>query len=412
MRNLSRVVSPPYDVISQAEQEEYYRASPYNVIRLELGKCFAGDNGFQNRYTRAQLFFKKWFSQGILVEDHKPSIYIYEQRFRKGRRWGRRLGFIALLQLDRSGKCSVYPHEKTFASPKEDRTLLLKSLKANVSPLFFLFPDRRNRIEKLLKRGIRRQEAMASISCSSEHHRMWRLTDLSLITELRRQLSRYPLFIADGHHRYEVALAYQKKARSRQGKCVMAYFSNLLDKDLTILPIHRLVRRVGDSFEVFRKKLTSFFTWEAFPNVPRLLGAMEKAKGAYVFGVYWKGRPFYLLRLKSQKTLTPIDRLYRKRSKTWRRLDVTLLHTLIFKKILGLSGEALRRDIFFSRDVKECVQQVREGTYEVGFFLRPPRIHQIRRIALSGEKVPQKSTYFYPKPMTGLIMYRFREEER
>ena len=412
VRNLSKVVSPPYDVITEAQQEHYYRASPYNVIRLELGKRFSRDNGLKNRYIRARLFFKKWSSDGVLIQDKEPSIYIYEQTFKKGKRFARRLGFMALLELGGSGgKNSIYPHEKTFPSPKEDRFLLLKSLQANISPLFFLFSDRRKRIEKIMKEGIRHTPLMADVSHGSEQHRVWRLTDPSFIKRLRNVLSRDPLFIADGHHRYEVALAFRKKMKAKQGNCVMAYFSNLLDTQLTILPIHRLVKGLEGDFESLKEKLSTLFTLKSFSTVSGLLKAMEKTRETHVFGMYWKGKSFTLLTLSDRKALFEIDASIR-RSKTWRRLDVTILHELVFKKRLGLSERSLRQNVLYNRDLKQCIESIRKGDYQVGFFLRAARIHQIQRIALSKERVPQKSTYFYPKPLTGLVMYRFDDGVR
>lgn len=409
IRDLSAVVSPPYDVISKKEQERYYHTSPYNVIRLELGKTFSGDNGVQNRYRRAKTFFERWFSEGVLVQDEEPSIYIYEHRFRKGKRLGCRLGFVALLKLEGS-KQSVYPHEKTFPSPKEDRFLLLQQLGANVSPLFFLFSDRKKEVTALMKRAISRTSLIVDISCGTERHKVWRLTDPSVIRRLRASIAQQPLFIADGHHRYEVARTFQKKMKGKRGNCVMAYFSNLLDLDLTILPIHRVVKNLGGNFDALQKKLSRFFTFKVAPSASALLEAMEKKKGSYVFGMYWKGKPFYLLTLKSQKALSEIDGTVR-RSKAWRRLDVTILHALVLKKGLGLSERSLRQSVLYSREVSQCLKEVRTGGYQAAFFLRGARIEQIAQIARSREKVPQKSTYFYPKPLTGLVMYRLREEK-
>lgn len=411
IKALSRVVCPPYDVISLKEQESCYRASPYNVIRLELGKIFSGDNGLKNRYARARDFFEKWSSEKILLRDREPSIYIYEHRFKKGGRWVSRLGFIALLKLEGNGRDAIYPHEKTFPSPKEDRFLLLQNLKANVSPLFFLFSDRKRRAERILKRWMRPGCLVADIPSRSERHRVFRLADPTSIQKLHRTLSRTPLLIADGHHRYEVALAFRKKMKEAAGNFVMAYFSNLSDSALTILPIHRVVKGVPGDFESFREKLSDLFAFQSVPTATGLLEALEEKQKGYRFGMFWRGKPIYLLTLKNRKVLSHIDRSIR-RSKTWRRLDVTLLHELVLKKKLGLSEENLRQNVLYKRDPKECLALVRRGEYQVCFLLRPPRIQQIQRIALSKERVPQKSTYFYPKPLTGLVMYRFDDGVR
>ncbi|MCH7761259.1 DUF1015 domain-containing protein, partial [candidate division TA06 bacterium] len=267
---------------------------------------------------------------------------------------------------------------------------------------------RQARIEAILKRWTRRTSCIAKISSRSEQHKMWRLTDPSWIDQIRDAICQSPLFIADGHHRYEVACAFKKKVKSKEGNFVLAYFSNLLGADLTILPIHRLVRGLDLSFERLQEVLSSLFTFRPFPNGSALFRAMEKKRDGHVFGMYWKGKPFYLLTLKDRKALSEIDRSCR-RSKAWRRLDVTILHELVLKKRLHLSEKKLRHQLLYSRDFKRCRQEIRRGNYQVAFFMRPLRMDQIRRIALSKERVPQKSTYFYPKPVTGLVMYRLVE---
>jgi len=404
IRDLSKVISPPYDIITKEEQSDYYRSSPYNVIRLELGKRFARDDGSRNCYTRARTFLKKWLSGGVLVQDVEPSIYVVEQKFKKGKRWASRLGFIALLELTGSGEHAIYPHEKTFGPPKEDRLQLMKALKANTSPLFFLFPDRRREVDRMMRRWIRQTRPVGTVSNDEEWHTLWCLTDPSLIEKLRRVIRRRPLFIADGHHRYEVARAYTHQY-------VMAYFSNLLDEHLTILPIHRLVKGLDGDKEKLRERLLPLFAFKPFRTVSALLKAMEKRRKGYVFGMVVKGGPFYLLTPKDQKVLTELGRSIR-RSATWRRLDVTLLHEALLKKGLGLPEKRIQKQVCFDRDLPRCLRLIDQGAYQVAFLLRAPRIEQVQRIALSGEKMPQKSTYFYPKPLTGLVLYRFENNEK
>ncbi len=406
VKDLSRVVSPPYDVISKEDQHRYYQASPYNVIRLELGKTFSGDNGLQNRYKRAKTFFDKWLSRDVLIQDKEPSFYLYEHTFKKGKARGRRIGFLALLNL--GDDPTVHPHEKTFPSPKEDRFLLLQTLQTNVSPLFFLFPDRKKQVKQVIKKAIRHSSVVADFSSGSENHKVWRLSDPLLIKKLRISIARHPLFIADGHHRYEVARTFHKKMKGKTGHCVMAYFASLSDLDLVILPIHRIVRGLSGDFETLRRKLEDLFSFKSFSSVSALLREMERKGNGYVLGLHGGGKSFYLLTLKNRKALSPINASVR-RSKTWRRLDVTLLHELVLKKKLGFSESALRKNVLYCRDADECVREVRQKNYQAVFFLRPVRIGQIERIARLREKVPQKSTYFYPKPLTGLVMYRLEE---
>ena len=256
----------------------------------------------------------------------------------------------------------------------------------------------------MMRRWIRQTRPIGTVSNSEERHTLWRLTDSSLIEKLRRIIHRCPLFIADGHHRYEVARAYAHQY-------VMAYFSNLLDEHLTILPIHRLVKGLDGDKEKLRERLLPLFALRPFRTVPALLKAMEKRDKGYLFGMVVKGGPFYLLTLRGQKVLTELDRSIRC-SKTWRRLDVTVLHEILLKKGLGLAEKRIQKEVCFIRDLKRCLRLIDRGEYQVAFLLRAPRIEQVRRIALSGEKMPQKSTYFYPKPLTGLVMYRFENGSR
>ena len=263
----------------------------------------------------------------------------------------------------------------------------------------------------MMRESMRRAPLIADISSGMERHKVWRLTDPFLIKKLRAAVARRPLFIADGHHRYEVARSFRKKMKGRTGNYVMAYFSNLLDGDLTILPIHRIVKGLKSDFETVHERLISLFTLKPFSNLSALLKAMEKKSNAHLFGMYWKGKPFYLLTLKDRKALSQIDAAF-PCSKAWRRLDVTILHILVLKKKLGLSERLLRHNVLYSRDPEQGIERVRKGEYQAAFFLRPPRIREIQRIALSREKVPQKSTYFYPKPLTGLVMYQSQSAKR
>ncbi len=402
IRDLSKVVSPPYDIITDEEQDHFYRASPHNVIRIEFGKKFSKDNGSRNRYTRAKSFLTQWLRRGVLTQDAAPSIYIYEQKFRIGRKWKRRLGFIALLKLGENGS-AVYPHERTFDLPKEDRLKLLQSLRTNTSPLFFLYPDRRERVKNRVERWTRRSRPLWAISFKEERHTLWRLSDPFVIDTLQALLSRKRLFIADGHHRFEVAKHFCGQEPDKN--FVMAYFTNLFDANLTILPIHRLVKGL-DSVGELERKLKKSFSFRTFRQSSELLQALEKTRKGYAFGMCRKREPFVLLTLKDPKALSALDRTV-EASKIWKRLDVTVLHELILKRVLGLNEAQMARQICYSRDVKRCLRLIQKEEYQVGFFLRAPRIEQVQRIALAGEKMPQKSTYFYPKPLTGLVMYRF-----
>ena len=410
IKKIGSVVAPPYDIISAKTQEACYRLSKYNIVRIELGKCFKKDTGSDNCYSRAEKFFRQWLKKGVLQQDAEPAVYVYLHRFPKGERKAARWGFIALLKLEREGYRSVYPHEHTLLSPKEDRLKLMEALQANISPIFFLFPDQRRQVEHLLKREVKRTRPLWNLSSGKEQHTFWRLNRPQMLEFLQGTFKKKKLFIADGHHRFEVALAFRRKAHdSRNGNLsqnhVMAYFSNLLDENLTILPIHRLIRRLPFKEEELWKRLNRFFTARKAKGLRVLLSRLEKSKRAYVYGTVVSNTP-YLLQLRKGISLNRLV-AHCPHSSTWKRLEVTVLHEVVLKKLFGLDEETIRREVAYERDLPTCIEGLNQGQYRIGFFLRPPRIQEVQRIALAREKMPQKSTYFYPKPLTGLVLHRF-----
>lgn len=414
IRQIASVVAPPYDIISQKAQEEFYRRSEYNVVRLEYGKCFKNDTPNRNCYTRAQAFFRSWLSKGILKQDPDPAVYAYLQRFPKGTR-GRRVerwGFIALLKLEREGYASVYPHEHTLVSPKEDRLKLMHSLQANISPLFFLFSDKRRQVERLLQKSVSAQRPLWRVTREGETHALWRLHHPQLISALQRSFRQKRLFIADGHHRFEVALAFrdQMGKRGEDGNrlpwnYVMAYFSNLLDDNLMILPIHRLIRRLPYKEGELLEHLKGLFTIKRIQSLRSLLSHLERSKRPYLYGMVVSRRP-YLLRLRRGVSVAKLT-AHCPHSSAWKKLEVTVLHEVVLKRLLGCDEETIRKEVTYERHLPTCIRELNQGQYKVGFFLRAPRIQEVRRIALSREKMPQKSTYFHPKPLTGLVLHRF-----
>ena len=410
VQKIASVVAPPYDIISEEAQKGFYRLSKYNIVRIELGKCFRSDTDHENCYTRARRFLREWLSEGILQQDAGPAVYAYLQRFPKGRRQAERFGFVALLKLEKEGYRSVYPHEHTLTRPKEDRLKLMGALRANVSPIFFLFPDKRRQVERLLRGATRRGRPLWDIALGREHHTFWRLNDPKILETLQGALKTKRLFIADGHHRFEVALSL----RDQMGyNFVMAYFSNLLDDSLVILPIHRLVRRLPFGQKELWKRLNRFFTVEEVGGIRSLLPRLSHSTRPYLYGMVVSDKP-YLLKLRRGVSVSQLTSRC-PHSSTWKRLEVTVLHEVILKHILGFSEEKIRQEVVYERDLPACIKALNQGKYEVGFFLRPPRIQEVRRIALLREKMPQKSTYFYPKPLTGLVMHHFalpaREED-
>ena len=333
IRELKLALSPPYDVISAAEQSRLYKAHKYNVVRIILGKEKKSDDALHNRYSRARGFFKSWLRQGILIQDKKPSIYIYEQSYIfEGRRL-RRIGFIALLKLEPPDKGVILAHEKTFSKPREDRLKLLQSTEANLSPIFGLYPDEHFIIERLLA-GYRRTASIADFEFEGTRNRLWRIDSSNFIQALTKLIRRKIIFIADGHHRYEAAYYYKKLmskkravnastaftanpelSRRISADYVMMYFCNLASGGLKILPTHRVIRNIPKvELATLPLILQSYFTIlpvssrkELFSRL-RLPGASPPRRvSQHEFGLYLKDKGFYLLKLK-QKTILNTDK--------------------------------------------------------------------------------------------------------
>lgn len=416
--DISKAVSPPYDVISPEMQEEYYRLHNNNVVRLILGNVRPSDNKAYNRYTRARRFFDDWLKKGILIQDKTPSIYIYRQEYLYDGSLKSRLGFIALMEIEDPHKSRVLPHEYTFSKPKKDRFELIKATRANLSPIFSLFEDKGLRVTKVLNDNIR-TKPIINIEHDGVRHVVWRLGKPSTIRTIANLMKPKQIFIADGHHRYEVALMYRdqmrKKAQSAKRRAqnrgydyVMMYFSNLNTGNLTILSTHRVIKSVKKMpFEKVVSKLKEFFIVEKTgDDKEEMLARITKSAGnRFAFGMYYKNKGFFSLTLKSAASLDDIimqDRRY-----DWRWLDVTILHRLVFDHILKVKERVAKREnIVYTRDADYAKRLVDEEDYMIAFFLKPPRLEQVRDVARSHQRMPHKTTYFYPKPLSGLVFHK------
>ncbi len=400
IHDFSHVVCPPYDVISPPQQEAYHNASPYNFIHIELAKDKAGDDKNQ-KYTRARETFEHWLKDGVLIQDEKPCIYYYRQEYKiQGERHSR-MGFISVMKLESGGK--IFPHENTHASPKEDRFKLLSSVGANLSPIFVCFSDRERRVEKIFVTHVSLTKPFISVTDQDGvKHMVWRLDDPAYINEIVGTLSHQTLFIADGHHRYEVAQEYQRAKISRMEKTtgqepfnyVMTYFTNIDSRDLKIFPLHRLVHRISGSLNF----LEDHFRTDRIKSRQELLILLAKAgQNEHAFGLYTK-EGIVLLRLKNKAL---IDKFIKDGSKEFRRLDATILKYFILDK-LGVKSE----EITYTKDINEVIANVDAGDAQAGFILNPVKIPQLKAVALNGERMPPKTTYFYPKLLSGLTVHR------
>lgn len=403
----SRVAAPPYDIISKDMQQGLYRRSPYSVVRLILGKTKKTDGVKDNRYTRARRFFKTWLKSGIMRQDRDEAIYVYSQSYNDRGREIYRIGFIALLKLNRE-KRRVLAHENTLLAPKLDRLNLIREVKANLSPIFVLYEDRPHKISNMLKRFSLRNKPFIDIDLDGVRHKAWRLNDARLVKAVEAFMRPKDIFIADGHHRYEVALTYsievQDKSKDKKlkknSRYMMAYFVESDEEMLTILPAHRLIRDMGILDEGgIKERLGRFFHIEKADTIELVMSRLDELSKTHVFGIYLGRDKFYVLRMKDTKFPNAV---IKNNSRAWKRLDVTILHLFILEYVLGIRDDD--DNVEFVKDAEKAIDLVDSGVFKIAFFLNPTTVSQVKEIARLGERMPRKATYFYPKPLSGLVI--------
>jgi uncharacterized protein (DUF1015 family) len=420
IRDLAKVIAPPYDVISPQEQEKLYRKSPYNFVRLDLSQE-------PDPYSVVARLLEEWQSQGIFQRDETPAIYYLTHEFslKTGEKKNRH-GFFALTPLQGFSSGAIRPHEKTLEAPKEDRLKLMLACHAQLSPIFALYAEPKQIINRLLASHVEGVAPFIEIEHDNgETCRLWKITAAELIEKIRQEMNNHPLLIADGHHRYEATLSYRNQMLSEHGpgsgreafNYIMTYFANMNDDNVVILPTHRLVRGyTPQPFLQLEESLQKYFYLEQYPKTPEGRSSFLKAlrsegKKHRVIGASFKRDPRYLiLRLKNKRFM---QRLAGDLSAALRELDVTTLHLLILEHILGLTreqqvnGETIR----YSQDEEAVLQSLEKEDFQAAFILNAPKAEDILTIATGGEKMPQKSTYFYPKLFSGLIVNKIDPDE-
>ncbi|MBI4706529.1 MAG: DUF1015 domain-containing protein [Candidatus Omnitrophica bacterium] len=412
IKDMSQVVCPPYDVISPVEQERYHKISPYNFLHILLGKDIAGED----KYKRSGDYFVSWLRENILIHDQKPAIYFYSQQYKVKGETKTRFGFISLLHLEES-KSSLFVHEHTRLEAKEDRFRLMNQVNANLSPIFIVFEDKKRIIQRTLSQHIQGKTPFIEVTDDEKTvHRVWRLDQPETIKGIQDSLEQEDIFIADGHHRYEVACAYRDQMRKMLGEktngeesfnYVLTYFTNTDQRGLSIFPIHRLLKlSLNIDMNEFKLKLKEFFDVEEIKDKDRFFFLMHKAGcNEHLIGMY-KDKKYFLLRLKNVKIL---DKMISDKPKEYRALDVAILNYLILKNMLNcdLDNKDL---IVFSPHADDFIEQVDKNPAYMAFFLNPVKVEQIIAVARKGERMPPKSTYFYPKVLSGLVINKFDKE--
>jgi len=397
--DISRLVCPPYDVISARQLDAFHRSNKHNFTHIMLPK----DGQHENKYTRAKKTFEQWLKEEVIVQDETPSIYFYKQEYKVLGEKHSRLGIISLMKIFDEKESKVFPHEKTHAAAKEDRLKLWKSLSANLSCIFVCFSDKDRKVEQVFLGNVSQGQPFIDLKDDDGvRHIVWKLSDQKLIKQIVDSLSHQQVFIADGHHRYEVAKSYRDLKRAKAERSsgtepydyVMTYLTNMDSRDLKIFPMHRIIRK----FPLDIEALEEYFRIDKIKNKDDLVILLAKAgKNEHAFGLYTRDG-VRLLRLKSRLL---IDKFIKEGSGEYKRLDATILKRFVLDKA-GVPSE----EIIYTKDVDEVTGMVDDGSADAGFIMNPVKIHQLKAIALNGEKMPPKTTYFYPKVLSGLTVYK------
>lgn len=410
--SLSDVVCPPYDVISPPLQEELYRKHPYNFVRLELNRIDPTDDESNNRYTRAGRLFRQWLAEGILFTEAAPAIYVYHQEFSLlGQRHVRR-GFMARMRLSRFGEGIVFPHEETTSGPKWDRYMLTAVCKANLSQIFGLYPDPENQAQTLLEQAIADQTPLEAVDHLAVVHRMWPVTDMEVISRLSAIMGPKPVFIADGHHRYETACHWRDQVydsgalhRDHPANYVLMTFIAMEDPGLVVLPTHRIFAEGPDlSAQELQERLGGYFRLQPVGKGPEdTLGVWEELATqphSEALALYTRQDSQWTLLVPTDQGRDKMAELCPDHSPLWQALSVAILHRLV----LPLLGIAQPVQTKYFHLAEEVAQELATGYFPLAALVQPVTISQIRTISMGGERLPQKSTYFYPKLLSGLVV--------
>ena len=414
-KDLSAVICPPYDIITPQMEEELYRRSPHNFIRIEHGRQLPQDSTMDNRYTRSANTMEEWLKQKVFVTDETPTIYLHDQYFiHSGMEYKRRC-LVACVRLEEWHKNIIRPHEGTLAEAKSDRISLLWALRANTSPILVMFEDKEQYISSLISAQELGKTIINIEGYDTERHKVWPITNPQVIDDICGFFAEKPLYIADGHHRYESALIYKREQRTihsmvSKGSAFNYTLMSLVDFDdpgLVILPPHRLIRGMPSSKLIgLEDKLRTFFDIEEMPlslpdiwnRVDRLL-ADESEIRLFLFGLSDKN--FLLLTLRDFASASKMIPYFH--SALYKRLDVSIVDHVILEELLGLSSEDEIK-ISYNYDHRDAVKQVLKQEHQLAFIISPIHSRRIKDISDAGDRMPRKSTYFYPKLPSGLVL--------
>lgn len=404
---LKTLCCPPYDIISEEERKEFIKQNEYNVIRLELPK-----EG-EDVYARAGEVLDMWRAKGILIHEDKPAIYIYEMEFNAYNKRRSVKGMIARVKVEEFSKGVILPHEFTLSKAKTDRFNLMKATNCNFSQIYALYMDSEHTTLKTIDEQSDFDAQYEFTDDDNITHRLWVCTDEAVIAKLIKDFADRKLYIADGHHRYETAVNYRNWCRengiSKEGDpqdYQMIYLVDMEHPGLIVFPTHRMVRDL-ESFDKNKvlRSCEEYFDIEKFTSVGNMNTVLTKQykEGKKAFAFYCGNGEWYLLTLKD---ITVMDSVLPELSPASRQLDVSVLHSLVLEKTMGIDKENMANQInlTYTKFFEEAIMKVDKGEFQCSFILNPTRVTEIRDVAAAGEKMPQKSTYFYPKMITGMVM--------
>ena len=401
--DLARVVAPPYDVIGPSDQQRYYQQDPHNVVRLIAGEVRPTDSAEDNKYLRAARFFEEWRRAGVLREEPQPSIYIYRHDFvdpASGDSLTRQ-GILGVVELEPFG-AGILPHERTHARAKADRLSLTRAVRANLSPIFCLYEDPGHEVQRVVEPLLSGAPRLAFKTDDGDRHRIWSLRGNQVFQALGGVLAASRLYVADGHHRYETALNFRNKMRAEHPEApadgafnfVLMLLVDATDPGLVILPTHRYVHDlVGFDADRLIEGLEQRFRVTQYATRDALVDALRQEVDGHRFGAVLAKRQVSI-DVPRRAVADPVS-----------SLDVSVLHRDILEGELGLAEAAVdeERYLGYSRDLEAVLERVDAGAAQAAFLLRPPAVSDVVAVAEAGQVMPQKSTYFYPKPASGIV---------
>lgn len=416
--SLSDVIAPPYDVIGPELQDALYKRHPANVIRLILNREEPGDDERSNRYTRAARFLRNWRQEGVLRTESDPALYVYHTEFTYGGQTFRRRGFMGRVRLERFGEGKIYPHEETHSGPKADRLKLTIATQANLSQIFGLYPDPENEAQERLERAVLGVTPLEATDHLGVVHRMWPVTDVRTVGEVAAIMDAKPMYIADGHHRYETACNY-RDLLAGQGHVsptspvnfVLTNCVSMSDPGMIVMPTHRLFRGLPAlTSDQLRERLQPAFTTRVAGEGPDLANVVwqqietEDAQGT--IGFYTTADSRWTLARISDAGRQRMAEAATDHSAAWQELGVAILHRLVIETLLGSPKLPTPKYVHLVEEVVDGLENgdPEGGTFPLAALVMPATIDHIRAVSEHGERMPAKSTYFYPKLLSGLVI--------